>query len=183
MSAPKSKKAVIHRFEAAPANVQAYFCHLPRLVADYPLDVPLSYLFAQVELAHNTALYCGVVKLHRANSVVARSVIDTHHMTRSGFKDRFEIVFGTQIPDVTSKKLTRAEDVRDRVMHGKYTTEKARREAIVDVLEYAEEFNKFVSGIASFQPFGDLRGFKGRAQSLNASTTRWVLKGMGFAIA
>ena len=37
-------------------------------------------------------------------------------------------------------------------------------------------------GQAEFRPFGDLRGFKGRGQPLERTTTRWVLKGMGMGI-
>ena len=76
----------------------------------------------------------------------------------------------------------RAEEIRDKVMHGKTTTDKEKREALASIIEYAERFNALVSGIAAFRPFGDLRGFKGRGQSLDKSTSRWLLKGMGFPI-
>ena len=181
-SVPKSRRDLLKRYEKASERIRTYFEHLPKLLADLPLDVSLSYVFSQVELAQNTTLYRGVVKLHRANAVISRRVVDGHHFTREGFKHKFEVVFGKPIPPKICDKLNAAETIRDRVLHGKSTKEKQKREAIADVLDYAEWFNEFVYSIAKIHPFGDLRGFKGRAQSLDGSTTRWILKGMGFDV-
>jgi len=183
VGAVKSKPGLLNRFNAAPAEIRAYFEHVPKLIADFPLDVCLSYVFAQVERAQNSILYCGVVKLHRADATLARTAIDVHHMTRPEFKAKFETVLGKAIPPATSDLLAKAEDARDRVMHGKQTTDEEKRNAVASVLDYAEAINQLVSSIAGFKPFGDLRGFKGAAQSLDKSTTRWLLKGMGFTIA
>ncbi len=46
-------------------------------------------------------------------------------------------------------------------MHGKEVTEKEKRQAIVDVIDYADDLNEFVKSIAGFRPFGDMRGYKG----------------------
>ena len=182
MSIPKSRRGLLNHFNRASAEIRNYFQYLPKLLADFPLDVCLAYLFARLELAQNMTLYCGVVKLHHANAAVARSATDTHRMTRGDFRDKFQTVFGKQIPDKITDALETAEDVRDRVMHGKSTREKDKRNAIAKVIDYAEALNTFVDSIASFSPFGDLRGFKGRARSLDKSTTRWLLKGMGFSL-
>lgn len=182
MSAARSKKVVLAQFNRAPAAVRAYFIHLPKLLEEFPPDVSLSYVFAQIEIAHNLSLYCGAVKLHRANAMLARKVIDAQHVTREFFREQFAVVFGEKIPGGTVAKLVRAEGIRDRVMHGKQTTATQNREAIASVIEYAEEFNDFVYSIARLRPFGELRGFKGRAKPVDASTTRWMLKGMGFTL-
>ena len=182
MTAPKSKKGIIKQFQAASVEVQEYFEHLPRLVKEFPLDVGLAHLFAKVELAHNVSLYCGVVKLHRANYKVAWQVMNTHHMTRKAFRERFETVLGEKIPENIEKPLRTAERIRDQVMHGKEATDAKKREAIGKVIQYADLFNQLVKRLAGFMPFGgELRGFKGRAGSLDESTTRWLLKGMGFS--
>lgn len=173
---------MLNRYKSAPAPVQKYFIHLPMLLADFPLDVSLSYLFSQVELAQNMTLYCGIVKRHRAERSLVRTAIDTHRMTRSDFTEKFAIVFGKQIPAPISDVLHEAEAIRDRVMHGKSTEEKDKRKALVNVIEYAQGLNDFIATLVAFRPFGELRGFKGRAKSLDKSTTRWVLKGMGFGI-
>lgn len=183
MGAVKSKRGLLNRFKASPTEIRTYFEHVPKLIADFPLDVCLSYVFTQLERAQNAILYCGVVKLHRAHATLARTAIDVHQMTRSDFKAKFETVFAKPIPSATSALLAKAEDARDRVMHGKQTTDKEKREAVASVLDYAEAVNQLVSSIAGFKPFGYLRGFKGAAHSLDRSTSRWLLKGMGFTIA
>ena len=76
-------------------------------------------------------------------------------------------------------KIAEAEKVRDLILHGKQVSEVDKRKAVVDVLEYAKSFNAEVSRIAGFKPFGSLKGFKGRGQPLDKSTSRWVLKGVG----
>jgi len=182
VGAVKSKRGLLKCFTESPAEIQVYFEHVPKLIADFPLDVCLSYVFAQLERAQNAILYYGVVKLHRADSTLARTAIDVHHMTRSDFKAKFETVFAKPIPSATSDLLGEAEDARDRVMHGKQTTDKDKRNAVASVLDYAEAVNQLVSSIAGFKPFGDLRGFKGAAHSLDGPTSRWPLKGMGFTI-
>jgi hypothetical protein len=79
--------------------------------------------------------------------------------------------------------LDSAEGVRNRVIHGKRTPEHEKREAIVEVIQYAEKFNEIVYAAAKFRPFGDLKGFQADGQSLSKAATRWVLKGMDFSLA
>ena len=182
MPIPATRIGVKTHYDARPTAVREYFAHLPGLIADFPLDICISYSFSQIELAHNMTLYCGVVKKHRASRTIARSAIDAHHMTRPEFKERFEVVFGASIPEVVLDPLTQAELIRDKIMHGKNTLEREKREAIYNVLNYAELFNDELFTLAGFRPFGSLKGFKGRARSLDRATTRWVLKGMGFNV-
>jgi len=183
MTVPGSWRGVVNRHKSASSEVGAYFQHLPKLVEELPLEVCITYMFAQVELAQNMTLYCGVVKLHRANATVARNAVDAHHLTRAGYKDLFKKVFGKDLTKAVLDPLQTAEKIRDRVMHGKSVTEAKKREAIVKVLEHAEKYNAFVDGIAGFKPYKrDLRGVKGRTKPLETSTTKWMLKGMGFGI-
>ncbi len=178
----KSKPGLLNHYASRPPEVRWYFEHLPKLVSEFPLDVALAYVFAQVELAHNMALYCGVAKLHSADTDVARRAVNAHHMTRDDFRAKFETVFGKPIPSATSELLVKAEAARDRVMHGKEATDDQKRNAIAQVLTYAAELNDLINSLGGPKPFGDLRGFKGRGQPLPKSTSRWLLKGMGFNI-
>lgn len=180
MAEAKSKKGVLKIYDAAPKNVRDYFTHFPSLVADYPLDVALSYVFAQVELAHNMTLYCAAVKLHHCETTLTKNAVNTHHMTRQGFSDKFSTVVGKDLPSKISKMLASAEEIRDRVMHGKSVSPADMRNALANVLSYAVAFNQWVADEAGYQPFGSLQGFKGRGQALDRKTTRWVLKGIGF---
>ncbi len=176
----RSLKGLLAKYDAAPGRVRAYFPHFKQLAEDFPYDVVLAYVFGQVELAQNMTLYCGIVKLHRADASLARKVVDSHHMTRPGFREKVKVVYGTPIPADITAKLDRAEKTRDKVMHGKACTDAEKRNALGYVLEYAEDLNAHLEELAGIQPFGDLRGFKGRAKSLDKKTTRWILKGMGF---
>lgn len=100
-------------------------------------------------------------------------------MSRGRFRELFKIVFGKTINKDLLDKLAEAEDIRDKIAHGKQRTDAQARKALNDVFDFATGFNTFVQDTAGFMPFGNLRGFKGRKQPLPKETTRWVLRGMG----
>lgn len=181
MSAPATYKGVLREYDKQPKLVRESFPHLRKLVEEFPLEVAIAYLFSQVELTHNVLLYCGVAKLHRAQVVVADRIIQATHITRESFQELFKTVFGKAMNETSKKLLEKAEFLRDKVMHGKTLKEAKKREAIVLVLKYATALNKQTKKLADLRAFSpDLRGFKGRGEALDASTTRWLLKGMGF---
>ncbi|MHC4517026.1 MAG: hypothetical protein ACYTAS_00415 [Planctomycetota bacterium] len=170
------------QFDSCPEEIRAYLSELPRLLDSLPLDVSISYLFTQTQRAHNAALCSGAVKVHKANRNVARAAIAAQRMTIESFQERFETVFGKPIPDEVKHELEAAEIVRDRILNGQRTPEKEKRETIGHILDYAQALNRFVNGLAKFKPFGDPKGSNGCAESLGKSTTRWMLKGMGFRL-
>jgi hypothetical protein len=174
--------ALLKKFDKSPTDIQRYFAYLPALIEDNQYEVALAYLFLRTEMAQNRTLYCGVVKLHHAHTEVAQTALHSQHLTRDGFLDLYESVFGDALPPIISDKLKHAEKIRDKVIHGKLVKDPEMREAIYEVIDYAEQMNMHLQAKAGFQPFGDLRGFRGRANSLDKSTTRWLLKGIGFAI-
>lgn len=177
-----SYKALLKIFEALPDEVRGHFPHVPKLVKEFPYDVALAYSFLKIEQAQNRALYGGVVKVHRGEAEFVRRVMNFQHLTRDGFKEIYKNVFGVALPKSTTDKLATAEKIRDRVIHGKSVDDNEMREAIADCLEYACLFNSDVSACAAFKPFGDMRGFKGRADSLDKRTTKWVMRGLGFGV-
>jgi hypothetical protein len=176
------RRSVIDKLDSCPEEIRGYLSDLPRLLDDFPLEVSISYLFTQVERAHNTTLYNGAVKVHKANRNVARAAVGTQHMTRENFQEQFETVFGKPIPDDVRQELEAAEIVRDKILNGQRTQAKEKREAIDHVLSYAQAFNRFVNGLARLKPFAEQQGSNGCSESLNKSTTRWMLKGMGFSL-
>lgn len=178
-----SKPGLLKYFEQQSHAVRDYFRHLPKLVDQFPLDVALSYVFAQVELAQNMALYCGIAKIHHADSNLAYRAVQKYHMTRGAFLEKYATIYGKPIPSEIVDLLITAEGVRDRVMHGKGATDDQKRNAIARVLAYATQLNAHTVALQGAAPFGDLRGFKGAAKSIDKSTTRWMLKGMGFNLA
>lgn len=178
----KSKIGLRKVYDGCQSEVREYFQHLPKLLDNFPLDVSLAYSFSRLELAQNMALYCGVVKVHKANAALTSEVVGTHHMTRERFVELFRTVFDLELPKSAAQALKTAEDTRDAVMHGRTTSVDRLRNAIARVLEYAESVNKLLDKKYGLRPFGDLRGFAGSAKKLDKRTTRFMLKGMGFSI-
>ena len=173
----------LHKFfDRCSDEVRSHFEHLPHLVDQFPYAVGLAYMFHRLELGQNMALYCGVVKLHRANSTVAKSALNSHHMTRAGFADLYRTIFDIELPREAKKELRTAENIRDTIMHGGKTSSDRTRNAIARVLEFAEAVNKQLNKECSLEPFaGYWRGFAGRSKKLDPRTTRFMLKGMGFS--
>ncbi|GJM43227.1 MAG: hypothetical protein DHS20C21_00690 [Gemmatimonadota bacterium] len=169
-------------YASRPTEIQEYFEHLCPLVDSYPLEVGLAYAFSRLETAQNVALYCGLVKVHRANAKIARAAIDAYFKTTADFEDKYLNVFGHKMPSRARTALSHAQNVRNQVLHGKVASAKDKRNAIARVLDFAVSVNAHVNGLAGFMPFDDLRGFKGRAASLDESTTKWILRGMGFPV-
>lgn len=178
----RSKKELLKIYDDLPDEVKRHFLHVPALINDFPYEVALAYSFLKIEQAQNRALYGGVVKVHRGEAEFVRRVMNFQHLTRDGFKEIYKNVFGVALTKVTAAKLDTAEKIRDRVIHGKSVNDSEMREAIADSLEYAGLFNEEVSGSAGFKPFGDMRGFKGRADSLDKRTTKWLMRGLGFGV-
>jgi len=180
MEQPKTYRAIVNRYKGSSKEIQKYFEYLPSLIEKFPLEISLSYLFARVELAQNMMLYCGAVKLHKTHNDPTWNIVMSQHMTREQFKTLFEAVFGQPLPKNIVAKIQNAEKIRDRVMHGKIVGQQDQRDAIANVLLYAEALNEFIYNLAKFKPFGKLQGYKGRLKPLDAKTSRLVLKGLGF---
>lgn len=179
MNAPANYLQVLNHFKAKPVEVREYFPSFEELVEGYPWDVSVSYVFSRVEAAKHSSIYCGIVKLHWAESSMTREMIDKDHMSRGRFRELFKTVFGKPISKELLDKLSEAEDIRDKIAHGKKWTDAQARKALKDIFDFATDFNAFVQELGGFKPFGNLKGFKGRKESLSKETTRWVLRGMG----
>lgn len=178
-SNPASYKQVLAHFEKKSDTIQEYFPSFPALVASFPWDVSVTYVFSRMEAVKHSVIYCGIVKLHWTDSKLTKELVDKDHMSRARFRELFKIVYGKPIEERLLAKLAEAEKVRDRISHGKQWSAAEARKALIEVFDFAEEFDDFVLSNGGFRPFGDLRGFKGAKAPLPRETTRWVLKGMG----
>jgi hypothetical protein len=176
----KSKPGLLNFYRKLPVEVREYFQHLPRLVDEFPLDVSVAYVLAQIESGQRVALYCGIRKLHKADKQITWKAVGSHHLSRAEFRAKFELIYGKAIPEATVRLATVAEAARDLVMHGKDVSDDDKRNGIAHALQYAAEINDLTVSCGGPAPFGDLRGFGGRGDSLDKSTSRWILKGMGF---
>ena len=114
---------------------------------------------------------------------MANKAISAQHLTRDGFLKLYKTVFGVPLSSATLQLIKTAEKVRDKVIYGKDVADPEMRKAHVDVIAYSEALNAELRIKARFEPFGDLRGFKGAAKSLTDETSRWLLKGLGFPLA
>ena len=178
---PGSLRGVVNRYRESPSEVQGYFEAIPALIENYDWEVSIGFMFMRLEKALNTMLYCGARKLHRAHAETAYRFVDQHHMTRKEFRRLFRNVFGEEIPKELVDTLSEAEKVRDKIIHGKTAVGADKRKAIVQLIAYAEGMNDLVDRLAGFRPFTtDLRGFAGSGEALNAPTTAWLMKGLGF---
>lgn len=170
------------KFEGLDNEIKESFKHFPKLFREFPLDVSIIYLFAQIELAQVNAIYCGAAKLHRVNHEVARTAVENWHMSRNGFKEMYKTIFEHKLSESIAARLSHAEKTRDKIVHGRRPKNGSMRQAVFDILEFATEFSQQVNSDGGFTPFGSLRGFKGRGKSLDKAPSRWMLKGMGFNI-
>ena len=179
MTSSKNYKQVLAHFNGKSQDIIRYFPEFKKLVVGYSWDVSVSYVFSRIETAKHMAIYCGIVKLHWADSALTKGLVDKDHMSRSRFRELFKTVYGNSMDAVLLDKLSSAEAIRDKVVHGKIWADKQARSALIDILDFAEGLNELTYKIAGFNILGDLRGFKGRKESLSRDTTRWVLRGMG----
>jgi len=174
----KTKKTLLKFYSACSEDIRDYFEHLPSLIEKYPLEVALAYAFSRLERGQNMALYGCVVKIHKVDVSLAKTALRNQHMNRDGFIKRYKELFGFEIPREAQGSLKKAESTRDAIMHGKKPIQADMRNAIGQVLAYAEAMNAQISAKENFKPFGNMTGFKGRGQALDKRTSRWVLKGM-----
>lgn len=182
----RSRPGLRNLFDGFDESIRGYFDEFPALVqSNFSLDLILAYCFFRLEQGQRTSLYCGARRLHKTDSELTWRAIDGQHMTRDAFQKYFSTIFGAALPREIQDIIEPAEDIRDRLMHGRGLDEAALREAISRVLYYASRVNAFLdTRDVGFRPFvGDLRGFVGRLEALDRSTSRWILKGMGFNLA
>jgi hypothetical protein len=176
-----SYKSLIRHFDTMPDHIRWHFPDLEKLLRDqYPFDIPLAYLFLKIELAYNRSLYGGLVRQHRVDTTFARRILNLQHLTREGYRDLFDNVYGLQ--PAGKPFIERAEETRDKVIHGKKMEPAQLREAIGDALDFCLQLHNQILNIAGFTPFGDMRGFAAKKDLLDASTSKWVMRGMGFAV-
>lgn len=179
---PANWKQVRDRFLSLPQEIRDHFVHYPRLLNEFPWKVSMAYLFAELEAAHRMTIYCGIVKLHRVDAAMTWAAIDSWRMRREEFAKTLETVFDKKVPSSTAAALTDAERVRDKIVHGATVSDAQHRTGQVRAFDYIEGLDAFLPSVGGSSPFRDLRGFKGATQPLTKQTSRWVLKGLGFAV-
>jgi len=148
-------------------------------------DIVIAYMFSRVERAHVMSLYCGLVKLHGVHKDLVWTAISNMDITRKNFPELYKTVYGRALSKELTQKMEHAIKARDEIIHGKERNvdEDEKLQAVMDILKYSELFNAQVSKLAGFTPFGNLTRFwEGREIQQTKEASRWILKGMGFAL-
>ena len=86
---PGSWPGVRKKVQEASANVRWYFRPTEELIERHPWEVALSYMYLRVEQAHLMSLYCGAVKLHRADADLAWKAVYQFDNRREKFQEVF----------------------------------------------------------------------------------------------
>lgn len=183
MTEPKSYIGVLKAFRFCPQWVQSYYEHLPQLIeSGFPFEISIAYLFMKLEQAYHRILYGGCAKLHLTDKEITWAALASWHLTREDFLIKFQNIYGKELPRDLKNQLAHAESVRDSIMHGKSLEATDQRKAITDLLRFSNEIDEYIFKNYEWRPFADMRGITGAAEKLDKSTTRWVLKGMGFSL-
>jgi len=133
----------------------------------------------KLEEGHHRALKCGLVRIHECNSQKVDTELEKQHFTSDKFTSVFKNIFSSDIPDKAGKNLKLAQQIRNKLIHGKSTTDPERRNAIYYALMYMEALGDFIKKETGKNPYGDLRGLAGKKKLLPAKSTIWMLKGFG----
>jgi hypothetical protein len=177
---PKSYKGLKDVYESMDQETKVYLSKLEPLLSDGKnYEIALAYCFMKLEEGHHRALKCGLVRIHECDSKKVDSELEKQHFTSDKYALVFKNVFSDSIPAQAKDYLSEAQKIRNKIIHGKSTTDPKRREAIYYSLEYMKILGAFVKEKTQKNPYGDLRGLKGKKTLLPAKSTVWMLKGFG----
>lgn len=187
MAKKSNRDLLFEKIDGQSEGFGNYFFNFRKLFeVDSPvLPAALAYEFHLIELAHHRLLYGALCRSHGADVDLAWDAVSNQHMTREKFLDLFSAVMGKPLRKEIRQYAMIAEEIRDRMIHGKEVRITELWTAIRSLTNYAIEMNEHCKDVAGFEPFGDMRGVVGKkgGQPLNKATTRWLLKGMGFSLA
>ncbi len=158
----------------------------------HALSMLVVYLCMRIEQAQRRTLYCDMIKRYNIKKEVAHDTLDSLKLYRPQFfetykklaQEPYENVTKTSISAETMALMSGTRKVRNAIVHGDDSiqgddgkiTDSKKATTIITLLEYAIELNKEVLYISKFQPFGDLRGFKGRAEPNDEAISKQILE-------
>lgn len=180
MPLPKSYKGLKSEYDNLDSDVKGYLSKLDPLLSDGKnYEIALAYCFMKLEEGHHRALKCGLIRLHDCHSGMVDTELEKQHFTADKYGTVFKNVFGAVIPKDAKASLTEAQNIRNKLIHGKKTADPDRRDAIYHALVYMSTLGRFVYEKTGKNPYGDLRGLAGKKTLLPAKSTIWMLKGFG----
>jgi len=180
LAIPKSNKGLKDVYDGVDQDVRYYLNKLePLLDNGNNYEIAVSYCLTKLEEGHYRSLKCGLVRIHECDSKTVDTELDKHHFTAETYAMAFKNVFSSSIPTQATVHLAKAQEIRNRIIHGKNTTNPKRREAIYHVIEYMRIIGALVEEKTATNPYGDLRGLKGRKTLLSSKSSIQILKGLG----
>lgn len=180
LAIPKSYRGLKAVYDGLDLDVKNYLSKLEPFLDDGKnYEIALAYCFMKLEEGHHRALKCGLVRIYDCASAKVDTELEKQHFTVETYASVFKNVFAKSIPDTAKENLSKAQEIRNKLIHGKTTTDPKRREAIYYALEYMSELGEFVKSQTGKNPYGDLRGLAGKKKLLSDKSTIWMLKGFG----
>ncbi len=180
MTPPKSYRGLKSVYFRLDNDVKSYLSKLEPLLSDGKnYEMALAYCFLKLEEGHHRALKCGLVRIHKCASSKVDSELEKQHFTADKYSIVFRNVFSEDVPLQIRECLSTVQGIRNKLIHGKTTTNTKRREAIYYALQYMNQLGGFVRDKTQKNPYGDLRGLPGRQELLSPSSTIWMMKGFG----
>ena len=175
---------IVREFNELPDKIKEYCSPMERLINDdeLPWDAVIAYFFTLCEAAQRRTIYYGLVKLHGCSFDLTWQAVDGATFYKDEFRDYYRKVFGKKFPARLDKLMEAPSKVRNKIMHGSNASEADKKKATLDLIRYTKAYNDELEKVAGFEPFGSLQGKIKQKNKLNNSTTKWVLKGMGFSL-
>jgi hypothetical protein len=178
-----SYQGVIERYKnVRDEGVKAHFQDLPNFLNHCDRHFLIVYLFAQLENAHNTVAYCGIVKGLRVDGELVKSTLQRQSFTPEFIQRLFKDVFEREIPIDLRRHFEIAQGILKIGMSGLPVTARDLETAVVNVLEYAEKLNDYTDECAGLRVVGGVRGFEPKGEALDRRTSGLVLKGLGLRL-
>jgi len=180
MSIPKTINGLRKSYEALESEVKSYLSKLEPLLSDaLNYEIALAYCFMKLEEGHHRALKCGLIRMHDCNAKKVDQQLQRQHFRSGTYETVFKNIFGASIPADAKQNHKKAQEIRNKLIHGKSVGAPALRAAIYHALEYMRIVGDFVKKKTGKNPYGDMRGLAGKKKLLPEKSTIWMLKGFG----
>ncbi len=145
----------------------------------HALSMLIVYLFMRIEQAQRMILFAVIIGKYKVDSELADEIIDDLYMSRKDFRRLYKTMAGVPIHKKTLEQGKIAENVRDKVLHGKNAFKKGeQKEGIIASFNYANLLNEQIYKNFKLRPFGNMEEFEAPKESHDKITSEWILIGM-----
>ena len=180
MTVPKNYAALKKIYDALESDEKSYLIKLEPLLSDAKnYEIALAYCYMKLEEGHHRALKCGLIRIHACDARKVDEYLQKQHFTNKTYNSVFKNIIGTSIPSKAQSVHSDAQEIRNKIIHGKSVSSPDLRSAIYYSLEYMRIVGELVKKKTGKNPYGNLQGLAGTKKLLPAKSTIWMLKGFG----